>query len=228
MLILDWIQSKVISVPPTATLLQCRKLFKEHKINRLPVVDANNIVVGLISSSDVRSFAPSKSTGLEIIELLEIMSETKVRDVMVVDPVTISFKSTIEQAAQKMINRHVACLPVVNDEDKLVGIITGWDVFKALLDISGAEQPGVEVGFVVPYQPGTVRELLDTLKSHGMSIISVLSSASGNNMRQVKIRFKGPDDLSQNVALEQFRDHPGLRYWAREGEFYLKSSAKMG
>ena len=192
------------------------------------MVDANNIVVGLISSSDVRSFAPSKSTGLEIIELLEIMSETKVRDVMVVDPVTISFKSTIEQAAQKMINRHVACLPVVNDEDKLVGIITGWDVFKALLDISGAEQPGVEVGFVVPYQPGTVRELLDTLKSHGMSIISVLSSASGNNMRQVKIRFKGPDDLSQNVALEQFRDHPGLRYWAREGEFYLKSSAKMG
>ena len=228
MLILDWMQSKVISVPPTATLLQCRKLFKEHKINRLPVVDANNIVVGLISSSDVRSFAPSKSTGLEIIELLEIMGETKVRDVMVVDPVTISFKSTIEQAAQKMINRHVACLPVVNDEDKLVGIITGWDVFKALLDISGAEQPGVEVGFVVPYQPGTVRELLDTLKSHGMSIISVLSSASGNNMRQVKIRFKGPDDLSQNVALEQFRDHPGLRYWAREGEFYLKSSAKMG
>ena len=228
MLILDWMQSKVISVPPTATLLQCRKLFKEHKINRLPVVDANNIVVGLISSSDVRSFAPSKSTGLEIIELLEIMSETKVRDVMVVDPVTISFKSTIEQAAQKMINRHVACLPVVNDEDKLVGIITGWDVFKALLDISGAEQPGVEVGFVVPYQPGTVRELLETLKSHGMSIISVLSSASGNNMRQVKIRFKGPDDLSQNVALEQFRDHPGLRYWAREGEFYLKSSAKMG
>ena len=127
-----------------------------------------------------------------------------------------------------MIDRHVDCLPVVNDEEKLVGIITGWDVFKALLDISGAEQPGVEVGFVVPYVPGTVRELLDKLKSHGMSIISVLSSASGNNMRQVKIRFKGPDELSQNVALEQFRDHTGLRYWAREGEFYLKSPIYMG
>ena len=99
MLILDWMQSKVISIPPTATLLQSRKLFKEHKINRLPVVDSNNVVVGLISSSDVRSFAPNKSTGLEIIELLEIMSETKARDVMVVDPVTITYKSTIEQAA---------------------------------------------------------------------------------------------------------------------------------
>lgn len=41
------------------------------------------------------------------------MSETKVRDVMVVDPVTITYKSTIEQAAKKMIDRHVACLPVV-------------------------------------------------------------------------------------------------------------------
>ena len=228
MLILDWMQSKVISIPPTATLLQCRKLFKEHKINRLPVVDANNVVVGLISSSDVRSFAPNKSTGLEIIELLEIMSETKVRDVMVIDPVTITYKSTIEQAAKRMIDKHVACLPVVNDEEKLVGIITGWDVFKALLDISGAEQPGVEVGFVVPYQPGTLRELLDRLKAQGMSIISVLSSASNDGMRQVKIRFKGPDAMSQNIALEQFRDHPGLRYWAREDEFYLKSNVNLG
>ena len=108
MLVLDWMQSKVISIPPTATLLQSRKLFKEHKINRLPVVDSNNVVVGLISSSDVRSFAPNKSTGLEIIELLEIMSETKVRDVMVVAPVTITYKSTIEQAAKRMIDRHVA------------------------------------------------------------------------------------------------------------------------
>lgn len=228
MLVLDWMQTKVISIPPTATLLQCRKLFKEHKINRLPVVDASNIVVGLISSSDVRSFAPNKSTGLEIIELLEIMSETRVRDVMVVDPVTITYKSTIEQAAKRMIDRHVACLPVVNDEEKLVGIITGWDVFKALLDISGAEQAGVEVGFVVPYQPGTLRELLDRLKTHGMSIISVLSSASNDGMRQVKIRFKGPDAMSQNMALEQFRDHPGLRYWAREDEFYLKSNVNLG
>lgn len=224
MLTLDWMQSKVISIPPTTTLLQCRKLFKEHKINRLPIVDSNNVVVGLISSSDVRSFAPNKSTGLEIIELLEIMSETKVRDVMVVDPVTITYKSTIEQAAKRMIDRHVACLPVVNEEDKLVGIITGWDVFKALLDMSGAEQTGVEVGFVVPNKPGTIRELLDKLKAQGMSTISVLSSASDDGTRQVKIRFRGVDGPAQNLALEQFRDHPGLRYWAREGEFYLKPS----
>ncbi len=228
MLVLDWMQSKVISIPPTTTLLQCRKLFKEHKINRLPVVDANNVVVGLISSSDVRSFAPNKSTGLEIIELLEVMSETRVREVMVVDPVTITYKSTIEQAAKRMIDKHVACLPVVNDEEKLMGIITGWDVFKALLDICGAEQPGVEVGFMVPNQPGTIRSLLDILKAQGMSIVSVLSSASGNDMRQVKIRFRGPDDLSQNVALEQFRDHPGLRYWAQGGEFHLKSKVNLG
>lgn len=228
MLILDWMQTKVVSISPSTTLLQCRKLFKEHKINRLPVVDSENIVVGLVSSSDVKSFAPSRSTGLEIIELLEIMSETQARDVMVVDPVTISWKSTIEQAAKRMIDKHVACLPVVNEEEKLVGIITGWDVFKALLDMSGAEQPGVEVGFVLPNQPGTLRVLLDELKASGMSIVSVLSSASGEGMRQVKIRFRGSSAQAQNAALERFRDHDGLRYWAREGEFYLKSPVSLG
>ena len=64
--------------------------------------------------------------------------------------------------------------------------------------------------------------LLDVNEYRFMSTISVLSSASDDGTRQVKIRFRGADAQAQNLALEQFRDHPGLRYWAREEEFYLK------
>jgi acetoin utilization protein AcuB len=227
MLILDWMKTNVISVTPDTSLRECRRLLKEHQISRLPVVDTDNIVVGLVSVEDVKTFSPQGFTGLEIIEMLEIMAESRAKDVMVVDPTTITYKSTVEQAAMIMRDTRVGCLPVVNDEEKLVGIVTGWDIFKALLDISGADRPGAEVGFVIPDQAGKLREILDQLRGYGMRLISVLSAAYVNETRQVKIRFFGKDAASQNAALKEFADHPGLRYWSREGEFYIKDQPKL-
>ncbi|MBR3663636.1 MAG: CBS domain-containing protein [Desulfovibrio sp.] len=222
MLILDWMKTKVISVTPDMTLRQARRLFREHNINRLPVVDDKFMVIGLLSTADLKRYAPTNATGVEILEALELLDTTKVREAMVPNPVTIGPHNTIEQAAQKMIDRHVACLPVTDSAGKLLGIMTGMDVFKALLDLSGSDQPGVEAGFLLPYKPGTLREVLDKLRSQGMRIISVLSSVRGTDMRKVKIRFRGDDEASQNKALEMFREHPGLRYWARGDEFFLK------
>ena len=121
-----------------------------------------------------------------------------------------------------MFDRHVACLPVINDEYKLVGIITGWDIFHALLNMSGAEQGGEEAGFLLPNQPGTIREILETLKTHGMSVISVLSAAADNGMRQVKIRFQAQDATALDDIFDILKQHSGLRYWARDGKVHMK------
>lgn len=222
MLITDWMKENVITVSPKTSLLQCRALFKELNINRLPVVDEKKNVLGLLSSSDIRAFVPQRSTGLEILEALDVMSETPASDVMVKNPHTIHYNSTVEQAAQMMFDKHVACLPVVDDQEVLIGIITGWDVFRALLSISGAEQPGEEAGFLLPNKPGTVRELLEILKINGLPIISVLSTDAQGGMRQVKIRFKDPGGAAVDTAIEQFKAHPGLRYWLRSGKVFLK------
>lgn len=222
MLILDWMKPHVITVVPDTSLLQCRKLLKDNRINYLPVVDRDNIVVGLVASADLKAFAPQHTTGFEILEALDILAETKVKDVMVIAPVTIHYNNTVEQAAKTMFDRHVACLPVVDDEDKLVGIITGWDIFHALLNMSGAEQGGEEAGFILPNQPGTIREILDTLKTHGMSVISVLSAAADNGTRQVKIRFRAQDAAALDDTFEILKQHSGLRYWARDGKVHMK------
>lgn len=222
MLISDWMKPHVITVTPDTSLLQCRKLLKDNRISYLPVVDRDNIVVGLIAASDLKAFAPQHAIGLEILEALEILAETKVKNIMVVAPVTINYNNTVEQAAKIMFDRHVACLPVINDEYKLVGIITGWDIFHALLNMSGAEQGGEEAGFLLPNQPGTIREILETLKTHGMSVISVLSAAADNGMRQVKIRFQAQDATALDDVFDILKQHSGLRYWARDGKVHMK------
>ena len=222
MLISDWMKPHVITVTPDTSLLQCRKLLKDNRISYLPVVDRDNIVVGLIAASDLKAFAPQHAIGLEILEALEILAETKVKNIMVVAPVTINYNNTVEQAAKIMFDRHVACLPVINDEYKLVGIITGWDIFHALLNMSGAEQGGEEAGFLLPNQPGTIREILETLKTHGMSVISVLSAAADNGMRQVKILFQAQDATALDDIFDILKQHSGLRYWARDGKVHMK------
>lgn len=222
MLILDWMKTNVLSVSPEASLLQCRKIFKEHNISRLPVVDADKVVVGLISAADINSFAPHRTTGLEILEVLDLLADTPAKQIMTVDPVTINYKGTVEQAAQRMIEQHATCLPVVNSEEKLVGILTEWDIFKALVSISGAAMPSsVAMAFSLENKQGTLREILDLLKEYGVRIATVLSNIADDGTRQVKISFWSDDPEAEKGALEKLKGHAGLRYWARGSEVYL-------
>lgn len=55
-----------------------------------------------------------------------------VRDVMTKDVATIKEISSIEEAAKMMMEREVTHLPVISDDGRLVGIVTAWDISKAV------------------------------------------------------------------------------------------------
>lgn len=223
MLITDWMTTPVLTISPSASLLQCREMFKHHRIGRLPVVDADNVVVGLISNEAIRAFAPQYTTGLEIIELLDILSETKVKEVMAVAPKTIYHRGTIGQAAQYMVENAVFCLPVVDDKDAVVGILTQWDIFKALVSISGADMPsGVEMAFILENKQGTLREIINGLTALGVRISTVLSSMTDDGKRHVKVSFWSDNAEAENTAFEQFKSHPDVRFWAYKGEMFQR------
>jgi homoserine O-acetyltransferase/O-succinyltransferase len=60
------------------------------------------------------------------------LSRTSVGDVMIKDVVTIKLGSTVEEAACIMMTEGVTHLPVVAEDGKLSGIVTAWDVSKAV------------------------------------------------------------------------------------------------
>jgi homoserine O-acetyltransferase len=59
-------------------------------------------------------------------------SDTLVRDVMSHDMTWIRKDTSIEDAAQLMITEKITHIPVVSDNDKLIGIVTAWDISKAV------------------------------------------------------------------------------------------------
>jgi acetoin utilization protein AcuB len=69
------------------------------------------------------------------------LEHTKVNGVMTERPVTVTPATTLEEAAQILLERQIGALPVLVD-GRLVGIITTSDIVKAFLDVMGASEGG--------------------------------------------------------------------------------------
>jgi len=171
----NWMTTDVVSVGPETSLLKVGKLMKDHHIRRIPVVDEQGQVVGIISDRDVRDASPSKATTLDMYEMHYLLAELKAKNIMTAKPITVKPSDTVEQAALMMLDNKVGGLPVVDAAGKLVGIISDHDVFKALVDITGARRGGLQFAVELPDQPGTARPLFDLLRAHNARILSVLT-----------------------------------------------------
>ena len=202
----NWMTTDVVSVGPDTSLLKVGKLMKDHHIRRIPVVDDNGQVVGIISDRDVRDASPSKATTLDMYEMHYLLAELKAKNIMTAKPITVKPTDTVEQAALIMLDNKVGGLPVVNDSGKLVGIISDHDVFKALVDITGARLGGLQFAIELPDQPGTARPLFDLLRAHNARLLSVLTVSNDDGNRQLFIRVR---DLENTKAEQELMDGVG-------------------
>src|SRR5690606_38512301 len=108
------------------------RLMTEYQIRRLPVVE-NGRVIGIVTLGDVREAEPSDATSLSIWEMNYLLAKQKVDSLMSKNPLTISPEATISEAARLMLEKKVSGLPVIDQNEKLVGIITESDVFRLII-----------------------------------------------------------------------------------------------
>ncbi|UZP67259.1 CBS and ACT domain-containing protein [Desulfovibrio mangrovi] len=220
MLIRDWMTKEVLTVTPDTSMMKASKILKEHDISRLPVVDAKNRVVGIVSDRDIKEASPSKATSLDVHELYYLLSEIKVKDIMTVDPVCAKPLDTVENAAVTMIGKKIGGMPVVDDDGILQGIITDSDIFEVLITITGVRYGGVQFAFELPNTPGTLKPIVDTLREHNARIISILTSMEGpdknKESRVVNIRIMPMDRTAENKIIEELKSRHKMLFWARD------------
>lgn len=132
-LVRDWMSQEVISVKPETTLPQAHQIMMDEEIRRLPVVDDHNTLVGIVTLGDVRGAQPSPATSLSIWELNYLLSSLTVEKIMTPQPLTIRPEATIGEAARAMLEHRVSGLPVVDEDNKLAGIITESDIFSMVV-----------------------------------------------------------------------------------------------
>ncbi|MEG2139832.1 MAG: CBS and ACT domain-containing protein [Bilophila sp.] len=215
MLIREWMTGDVITVTPETSMLKASKLMKDHGIRRLPVVDDSKHVIGIVSDRDVKAASPSKATTLDMHELYYLLSEVKIKDIMTQKPFTIRDNETVEMAAVLMEEKNFGGLPVVNAENILVGIITDHDIFKVLIDISGAREGGIQLAFLLPDKTGILCPVFDSLREFGANVLSVLTSRSKSQCgsSHVYIRLHPMDADKEKALLEYMKKSMPLEYW---------------
>ncbi|AFY64634.1 CBS domain-containing protein [Geitlerinema sp. PCC 7407] len=138
-----------ITVQPDAPLKDAIQILADKRISGLPVVDQSGKLVGVISETDLM-WRESGVTPPAYIMLLDsvIYLENPARydrdlhkalgqsvgEVMSRDPVTISPDKTLGEAARILHERSVHRLPVIDDQHRIVGILTRGDVVRAMAD----------------------------------------------------------------------------------------------
>lgn len=112
------------------------RLLGENKIRGLPVVDAENRVIGLISEADVLSMTGVKRDHTFKDVIRHVLGEpvpgerqgTKVQDFMTSPAITIKPDADLRDAARIVDEKRIKRLPVVDDEKRLVGVVSRADI----------------------------------------------------------------------------------------------------
>jgi len=132
MMSLEMIMSTdLVTVTPLDTLATARNLMHDKKIHHLPVLDANEKLVGLVTLTNVLAATDSILRDAENrIKATEIV----VGDIMVRDVATVREDASLRQAALFLEKHRIGCLPVVNDGD-LRGIVTDTDFVGVAINL---------------------------------------------------------------------------------------------
>lgn len=162
--------AEVVTVPEDTKVLEALDIMKERNFHRLPVV-RNGRMVGLITEEIIQENSPSTATSLSIHELNYLLTKTTVGDIMHKTVVTISATDLLEEAAVRMLEDEVGALPVVEDEDKVIGIITDKDLFRAFIDVMGYNNKGSRIVIDIPEDhSGILEDITNILAADNISI----------------------------------------------------------
>jgi IMP dehydrogenase len=105
-----------VTLPITATVKDANDSMREHSIGGIPIVDDANRLIGIVTNRDLR---------------FELKNERPIKEVMTTENLVTVGEGTSLKEAEVVLQRHkIEKLPVVDDHNKLVGLITFRDITK--------------------------------------------------------------------------------------------------
>ncbi|MEI8308957.1 MAG: CBS domain-containing protein [Chloroflexales bacterium] len=128
-----WMRVPPITINLAAPVSDALALMREHDVRRLPVVIDTGEVRGMITQGDIRGADIMRVAGLDPLDIAQALRRVKVYEVMTHDPLTITPETGLREAALLMIENKIGGLPVVDDQNRVIGIITESDLFETLV-----------------------------------------------------------------------------------------------
>jgi len=181
-----------ITIRRDGTVSDALSLMKEYKIGGIPVVDANNYLIGIVTNRDLR-FQEDMDKAIA-----EVMTGENI--------VTTSKKTSLAEAAQILQIHKIEKLPVVDAENKLIGLVTYKDITKSKDRPNSCKDARgrLRVAAAVGVSPDII-ERVRALEEAGVDAI-VIDTAHGHSravvesLKKVKAHFPDLEVVVGNVG----------------------------
>ncbi len=180
----DRMTANPIVVADTTPFEDALRLMRDRKVRRLPVVEKDGRLVGIVAERDLLYASPSPATSLSVFEIHYLLAKMSVREVMTKRVITVGEDCPLEEAARIMVDHKIGSLPVVRD-GKLVGIITETDIFKTFVEILGGREPGLRLTLDVTEGKGVLATIASEIAKAGGNILSVATFQSADARQRI-------------------------------------------
>jgi acetoin utilization protein AcuB len=203
MLVRERMSTNPVTIPSDLPITEALRVMRQSNVRRLPVLDENGRLVGIVSEKDLLYASPSPATSLSIYEMHYLLSRLLVSELMTTDVITVTPDTPVEEAARIMSDHKIGGLPVM-EGDKLVGIITETDVFTVLLEMLGARQKGLRLTLEIPERKGEMARITTAIARLGGNILA-LGTFLGDDPTTGIVTVK-VEDVSADVLEAAMRD----------------------
>lgn len=205
MLVRDRMTLNPVTITPEVSVTDALRLMSERKIRRLPVVDTQGGVIGIVSDRDLLLASPSPATTLAIWEIHELLAKLTVEKIMTREVIMVQEDTPLEEAARVMADSRIGGLPVLRG-NTLVGIISESDLFKTLLQLLGGRRPGVRITVATSGAKGTLAEITSAIYEAGGDIVGlgfseVQGAADGTWVNTFKVQGVAKEKLVEVMRL---------------------------
>ena len=135
-----YMRSPAVTINLALPLSEALATMQEHNVRRLPVVIDTGELRGIITQGDIRGADVLRASGYDPLYIAAALRQIKVYEVMREDPITVTPETGLREAALLMIENKIGGLPVIDHEQRVVGIITESDMFEVLAQRLEAEE----------------------------------------------------------------------------------------
>lgn len=184
------------------SLMKATDIMGKGRFHRLPVVDQEGRLIGLVTGGLVKEKSGADRTSLSIYELNYLLTRTTVGDVMITDVRTIGPDAFLEEASGIMADNDISVLPVVDGDRKVLGIITDRDIYRAFIDLTGYRKQGTRFVISCEDRPG---QLLKVVQLFAEEDANLENLAVYHTERGVEIEIKATGEVSVERMTEVLR-----------------------
>ncbi|HTP99590.1 MAG TPA: CBS domain-containing protein [Casimicrobiaceae bacterium] len=127
MLVRDRMSARPVTIRSDADYKAALKLMQEYSLHHVPVLDAKKRLVGIVAERDLLLAATH-----------HLQAVVEVGEVMHRNVVTTTRDAPLSEAAALMVDHRIGGLPVLDRKQKVVGVITETDIFRAFVETQRA------------------------------------------------------------------------------------------